>query len=170
MAGSDWDSELKPPRPAPAPLEKETPQRRLVEWLGAGVLVTVIGIAGLLGWQELAIRSITATDPRLSTTADGAFSIEQVLLDREGWVYYHVTLEGAPRGRRIDVACEWIDPDSVVRFDVEYVTRRVDKTPWPTHCRHRFATDTAPGDWRVRLYVRDRLISESGFEVVGGAG
>lgn len=170
MGRSEWDCEFAPPQPPGTPLEKETPRRRLVGWLIAIVLIAMVAVGGLLGWQELKIRTVTASDARLSNTVDSALAIDTVALGRKTWVYYHVTLNGAPKGRRIDLACEWVDPRWTTRHEVEYETRRVDKSPWPTHCRNRFAPGMEPGTWTVRLYVEERLVSETLFEVVRSGG
>lgn len=170
MARSEWDSELKPPRAPATPFETETPQRRLLVGVTSLVAAGVVAVAGLLGWQELQIRSITASDARLSTTADGGVSLDTVLLGREGWVYYHARLHGAPTGRRVDITCEWAGPDAMSRDAVDYVTRRIGKAPWPTHCRHRFHPGEMPGTWTVRLYIGERLVSETDFEVAERSG
>ena len=86
-----------------------------------------------------------AEDPLLSESVGGESRLQNVGLGTKEMIYFHVTLNGAPLGRRLDMVCEWFEPGGRVIKVVEYTTSRIDNPIWPTHCRHRFTGDSPIG-------------------------
>ena len=165
-----WDRELSPPR-SPRGVLGDSERRRITATLAIYLAtITIVLVIGLLLWSEFTINRMTANNARLSTTASGEHSIDSVKLGVHETVYLHVTLNGAPIGRRLDLHCEWIEDNGSVVAVVDYDTSRINKSLWPTHCRHRFPFNATTGRWLVSLSLGERELASLPFNVNQGPG
>ncbi len=123
-----WDTDLSPPR-SPRGVLGDSERRRITATLAIYLaMVIVVIVTGLLLWSEFTMNRMTASDARLSTTASGERSIDSVKLGVHHTVYLHVTLNGAPSGRHLDLHCEWIEGNGSVIAVVDYDTSRINKS------------------------------------------
>ncbi|MCS6781620.1 MAG: hypothetical protein RMI89_03910 [Gloeomargarita sp. SKYBB_i_bin120] len=84
---------------------------------------------------------------------------------RPSEVVYRVTLVNAPVGQKLPMACDWVNPQGTVVHQNRYQTKQISTPLWNTRCRYRLSTADATGLWTVRMYVKDRLVSTTSFEV-----
>ena len=174
---AQWDHELRPSRTPGGAADEDARGRVLgyATWAAVGVTLLV----AMVLWQDYRrIATITAEETTLARDAEGSERFPQinsqinsqigprVEIGSPGYIYYRVVLAGAPRRWRLDMGCEWQAPSGEVVHEVRYETRRIDKVPWPTRCRHRFDDRSPAGTWTVRMYSRERLIARTDFEVV----
>ncbi len=161
----DWDNELLPPRSPVGELGDGERRRIFVTFAVFGTVLIIVIVAALLVWSESTKSRMTAENPLLSESVGGESRLGNIRLGATEMIYFHVTLNGAPVGRRLDMVCEWTEPGGIVVEVVEYSTSRIDKPIWPTHCRHRFTGDSPIGRWSVSIAVGDRELRSMTFNV-----
>lgn len=79
-------------------------------------------------------------------------------------VFYR-TLKDAPVGRKLSLSCDWIAPNDQVVHQNRYQTREIDKLLWNTYCRYKIFTTAPTGNWKVKMFLAGRPISDASFEV-----
>lgn len=95
----------------------------------------------------------------------GDVAVEAIERSTKPTAIYFVTLTDVPEGDTVRLECEWRDPHGAVVHRNHYKTRRVDHSPWKTHCRCTFAATSQPGLWSVTMLAGDRILSKKEFEV-----
>jgi hypothetical protein len=68
---------------------------------------------------------------------------------------FDVVLAEAPQGAGLDLSCDWRAPEGTVRYENRWQTKPVDRSLWPTHCRHTFGPGDAVGVWSVTMREAD---------------
>ena len=80
-------------------------------------------------------------------------------------VFYRVTLQDAPVGKKLSLGCDWINPNGEISHQNSYQTKQINKEVWPTYCRYQFNPSSPVGKWHVEMYLGDRSLSKTEFTV-----
>ena len=76
-----------------------------------------------------------------------------------------MTLKDTPVGQKLDLTCNWIDPNGQIVKQNRYQTREIDKSIWDTQCRYIIGSASTPGKWKAQIFLQGRQLSETEFEV-----
>jgi len=155
----------------------------LIVVLGACLLL-IFGIGGNL-WlqrqqsQRLAQPTPSRVEPQPTPSAAGApvaAQDSQVFLTanpnqpvtavpRSSEALYQVTLGNAPLGQRLDMGCDWQNPQGQVVHRNRYQTKEITKAVWPTRCKYTIGAGAPTGSWQVTMYAQGRAIAQTSFTV-----
>ena len=80
-------------------------------------------------------------------------------------VFYRVTLQDAPIGKKLSLGCNWINSNSEITYQNSYQTKQINQAVWPTYCKYQFHPASPVGNWQVEMYLGDRLLSQTEFIV-----
>ncbi|MDJ0705827.1 MAG: DUF3859 domain-containing protein [Leptolyngbyaceae cyanobacterium MO_188.B28] len=140
--------------------------RRRNQIVAAVCVVVFVGLAlTFFGqWRQWQVQSRVGAIQDQLTLADGS---PIALINRqEGQeVFYQVTLENAPVGRRLPLACNWFNPSGQIVRQNTYHTQVISTPVWRTHCKHRIGFSADPGDWAVEMYLGKRPLDSQTFKV-----
>lgn len=138
-------------------------QRNVIIGIAAGLVVAVA--AGAFWWQQnqQSYARVSTQQARLSLVKNEAVAVKTV--SRPENVIYTVTLKDAPVGRTLDLTCDWIALGDQVLKQNSYSTQEITTPVWDTHCKTTINTADPTGNWRVRMLLNGRQISETAFEV-----
>lgn len=114
--------------------------------LGSEVLVT---------HTSLRMRSPQLLDPLPSSVARSM----QPQLELE------LELDRLPLGAAFALTCEWRGPQAELRHENSWQTKPISHNPWPTHCRHSFASDDPLGPWTVVMKAGRRALGSAKFKL-----
>lgn len=143
-------------------------QRRRNRWtIGASAAFLLLAIAIGTGWfyqERQTMDRIVAQQDRVNLVLpdDGS---SRPAVSRPATLYYHVRLENAPIGKKLDLSCDWLNPSGQVVKQTRYQTREITTAVWDTHCRYALGAGEAPGTWRVKMSLEGRQISDATFDV-----
>lgn len=144
-------------------------QKRRNRWIGVGVALAIVAsIAAttiFIQNQQQALAKVSASQSRITLTQDNGGNLTTVDRQSNSRVYYRVTLQQAPVGRKLDLQCNWIDPSGQIARQNRYQTRNIDREVWPTRCRYQIGSASPAGTWKVEMYLGDRLLDSTTFEV-----
>ena len=144
-------------------------QQRRHLWLGVGAIAgLVVILAGGAFWSygtNQQIAAISSYEDSLSLAVEKGRNIQEINRQDSPEVYYRVSIQNAPLGRKLSLQCDWLDPTGQIAHQNRYQTREIDKSVWPTHCSYRFPTEAKVGQWEVRLLIGKKLISSETFIV-----
>ncbi|NEO31693.1 MAG: DUF3859 domain-containing protein [Symploca sp. SIO3C6] len=138
-------------------------------WIGLGLVVALVGaiatttILNLNRQQALARVSVSQSSITLAQDPLNPLRVVESNLKPE--VYYRVTLQEVPFGRKLSLKCSWIDPNGQIVHQNHYQTRRINKEVWSTHCRYQFSSTVAAGNWQVQMFLGDRVLSSTSLKV-----
>lgn len=146
-------------------------QKRRNRWIIGGVVVALVGAIAttsiLLQNQrsvENAIANVSASGSRI-TLAQASDNLSVIDRQSSPKVFYRVTLQNAPLGEKLSLACNWIDPSGNIAHQSRYQTREIDKSVWPTYCYHQLNSGSPAGTWKVQILLGNRTLSNSRFDV-----
>lgn len=147
-------------------LQEEKRRKRLI---GMGVIASLLGVIILtivLSYnRQQALQQVSSIQDRITYAEDEGR--ELVLLERAStpMVYYRVTLQNAPIGRKLSLGCNWMNPNGQIVHQNRYETKRIDKEVWNTYCRYSLTTNAAVGTWEVKMLLGDKTLSSTSFQV-----
>jgi hypothetical protein len=153
------------------PWADEGHRSRWGRWIALAVLLLVVG--GGLAWfyfdrKDPALAAVHASAGRLTLEKDDGTDLKAIDRKEKPEVWFRVTLEDAPVGRKLDLLCEWVDPAGRVTHRNRYQTQEITRATWETHARHRLGADAPVGRWTVRLLLDGRELRTQTFEVRDG--
>ncbi len=131
----------------------------------AGVTVVAVILVGtnlLLQNQAAKLTKIHVTQDRITLVQNGE-NLTKVSKGVE--IAYWVTLSEAPIDQKLNLTCNWLDPQGQVAHANRYDTKNITTPIWNTTCRYQIPTDAISGSWKVRILVGDRLLKQTSFEV-----
>jgi hypothetical protein len=140
-------------------------KRRKLGLLAAGGLALALAVGGAVyvSSRATADRLAQTTVAQHAVTANGETSPFSRATSPE--VKLDVAIAGAPRGERLELTCDWIDPGGVKVHESRWTTKTVDRDPWPTHCRYPLGPAAPTGTWTVTAKQGERVLSTGRFEV-----
>jgi hypothetical protein len=139
-------------------------------WPIMRIVVTVIamgaiGIAyfGIQHQQQLDQVAIQSSRIGLSASDQG----NQRVISRQGnpEIVYRALLKAAPIGEKLQLSCDWLDPNQQLVRQNHYKTLNITQPDWDTHCRYQLRPDSPTGSWTVRMALGGRVLGNAKFEV-----
>ncbi|MFO7141646.1 hypothetical protein B9T16_08115 [Arthrospira sp. PCC 8006] len=150
-------------------LAAETKRNRIL-MIGLGLAsVAIVGGGSLWFYQQQqAIAQVYANPNQSRLTLERFDRVSHFdIIDSQNspTVYYQVRLQQTPKGRQLELGCNWINPLGQLAHQNRYQTRTIDKNVWNTRCRHQLGPTSPPGTWQVEMFLGDRILSQSEFIV-----
>jgi hypothetical protein len=131
----------------------------------AGITAVAIMIAGASLFfqnQTAKLSKITASQDRVSLVKNGENS---TTIGKGSDVFYRVTLNDAPIDEKLNLSCNWLNPQGKITHTNRYDTKNITTAVWNTQCRYQIPNSAATGAWKVQIFVGDRLLKQAPFEV-----
>lgn len=147
--------------------EARKEQARLNFMVTAWVLVMLgIGISGTFWWQQRQAQNLNQVVAQTSGVVLESQPNQPVTtVSPPSEVVYQVTLTNAPIGQRLDMACDWQNPQGEVVRQNRYQTKEITKSVWVTRCKHQIGMGAPSGTWQVTMYLGNRAIARNSFVV-----
>lgn len=150
-------------------LAAETKRNRIL-MVGLGLAAVAIVGGGSLWFdqQQQAIAQVYANPNQSRLTLERFDRVSHFdIIDPQNspTVYYQVRLQQTPKGRQLELGCNWINPNGQLAHQNRYQTRTIDSDVWNTRCRHQLGPTSPPGNWQVEMFLGDRILSQSEFTV-----
>ncbi|NEO56491.1 MAG: hypothetical protein F6K54_27475 [Okeania sp. SIO3B5] len=98
-------------------------------------------------------------------TNSGRKSLTIIDSQKNPEVFYRVTLQDAPIGKKLSLRCNWINSNGEISHQNSYQTKQINKAVWPTSCKYKFHPASPVGNWQVEMYLGDRFLSRTEFTV-----
>ncbi|MDJ0675268.1 MAG: DUF3859 domain-containing protein [Calothrix sp. MO_167.B42] len=147
-------------------LKAQQKRNRLIIASVVGVLVILIGFSAFSIQQyNSAIARVQAQQDRVTLGRDNGDNLQVVERQGNSQVFYRVTLKDAPVGKKLQLSCNWVNPDGKVVGQNLYQTRKITTSVWNTYCRYQILAVSVPGNWQVQMFLNDRKLSEASFQV-----
>lgn len=144
-------------------------QERRNRWMAGGLAAVAVGAIAITGFyiqqSRQAIDRISVQQNRITSVQDDGGNLTVVSRPNNPEIFYRVTLKDAPIGKKLSLSCDWIDPSGQVVKQNSYQTREIDKSIWNTQCRYKIGTAAATGNWQVKMFVENRAIGSTSFQV-----
>jgi hypothetical protein len=130
------------------------------------VAVLVMTIAAGTFWSQQnqqRLANVSAQPGRITLAQDSSGSLTTVTRPAE--VVYYVTLQNAPIGKKLSLSCNWTTLGDQLLKQNRYQTQEITTSVWNTRCRNLIDSAAPAGPWKVTMFLGDRPISETTFEV-----
>jgi hypothetical protein len=138
----------------------------LVGSIVAGVLVLAIALTAYFTQQQnTVISNVGVQLDRITLKADDDAPVNSISRQNNPQVFYRVTLRDAPVGKQLNLSCNWINPSGEIVKQNQYETQVIKTEIWNTHCRYNIGANAKTGNWKVQMFLGDRLLSDQVFEV-----
>jgi hypothetical protein len=123
-------------------------QQRRNRWIAVGAAVV---LGGAIATTAIALHNQQQTFARISAYQDyigwvGDRNSPLTLVNRQmnPDVEYRVTLQNVPQGQKLDLQCNWLDPNGQTSHQNRYQTRRIDKLAPAGDCLARKTGNGCP--------------------------
>lgn len=147
-------------------LAKEKQRNWLIGAAVAGVLIVAIAVTTLsIQDKKAVLNKISVYQSNITLNQDSGDNLTTVNRGENPEIYYRVTLQAAPRGEKLSLKCNWLDPNGNIAHQNSYQTATINKEVWSTYCRYRVGNASIPGEWKVEMWLGDKLLSSSDFTV-----
>lgn len=145
-------------------LEVQKRRHKLIAFSVVGAILITIGSVIFFNQQKTSLlANVYAQKDRI--TLGDQVNIKTISRQSNAEVFYRVTLQDAPIGRKLSLSCNWIDPSGKIVKQNNYQTREVTTSIWDTFCRYPINPTASVGNWMVQMFLDGRKISEENFVV-----
>ncbi|MBW4457461.1 MAG: DUF3859 domain-containing protein [Nostoc indistinguendum CM1-VF10] len=131
----------------------------------AAVAITIMGALFTIQQHNSTLERVSTQRNRITLTQDNGSDLRNISRQNNPEVFYRVTLKDTPVGQKLDLTCNWIDPNGQIVKQNRYQTREIDKSIWDTQCRYIIGSASTPGKWKAQIFLQGRQLSETEFEV-----
>ncbi|MCC2691607.1 DUF3859 domain-containing protein [Nodularia sp. LEGE 04288] len=131
----------------------------------AAVAIAITGTILTIQQHNSTLERVSTGSNRITLTQDDGADLRNITRQNSPEIFYRVTLKDAPVGQKLDLRCNWINPNGEIVHQNRYQTREIDKSIWNTHCRYTIGSASTPGRWKVQMFLQGRQLSETEFEV-----
>ncbi|MCC5633365.1 DUF3859 domain-containing protein [Nostoc sphaeroides CHAB 2801] len=131
----------------------------------AAVAIAIMGTLFTIQQHNSTLERVSTQRNRITLTQDDGSDLRNISRQNSPEVFYRVTLKDTPVGQKLDLTCNWIDPNGEIVKQNRYQTREIDKSIWDTHCRYIIGSASTPGKWKAQIFLQGRQLSETEFEV-----
>jgi hypothetical protein len=147
-------------------LEIQKKRNKLIFAGVAAAMVVILG-SGIFFFQKqnTTFTRVLVQQDRISKTIDDGDNLKVIERQSNAEVFYRVTLKDAPIGQRLNLACNWINPNGQVVKENRYQTQNITTSIWDTRCKYIINSGAIPGQWKVQISLDGRLLSDESFEV-----
>jgi hypothetical protein len=136
--------------------------------IGLGVAAAVIMAIGLTVFfhqqKSSLLANVSAQQDKITLKSNNE-NLKNISRQANSELVYRVTLKDAPIGKKLNLSCNWIDPNGQVVKQNNYQTREIKTSVWDTFCRYSVNPTTPVGNWQVQMLLEGRKISEATFVV-----
>ena len=136
--------------------------------IGLGVAAAVIIAIGLTVFfhqqKSSLLANVSAQQDKITLKSNNEI-LENISRQANSELVYRVTLKDAPIGKKLNLSCNWIDPNGQVVKQNQYQTREIKTSVWDTFCRYSINPTIPVGNWQVQMLLEGRKISEETFVV-----
>ncbi|WP_414553353.1 DUF3859 domain-containing protein [Anabaena sp. CCY 0017] len=133
---------------------------------GGGALpIAMTGTILTIQQHNSTLERVSTGNNRITLTQDDGSDLRNITRQNSREIFYRVTLKDAPVGQKLDLRCNWINPNGEIVQQNRYQTREIDTSIWNTHCRYTIGSASTPGRWKVQMFLQGRQLSETEFEV-----
>lgn len=143
-------------------------QERRHKLIGLGVAAAVIMAIGLTVFfhqqKSSLLANVSAQQDKITLKSNNE-NLKNISRQANSELVYRVTLKDAPIGKKLNLSCNWIDPNGQVVKQNNYQTREIKTSVWDTFCRYSINPTTPVGNWQVQMLLEGRKISEATFVV-----
>ena len=143
-------------------------QERRHKLIGLGVAAAVIMSIGLTVFfhqqKSSLLANVSAQQDKITLKSNNEI-LENISRQANSELVYRVTLKDAPIGKKLNLSCNWIDPNGQVVKQNQYQTREIKTSVWDTFCRYSINPTIPVGNWQVQMLLEGRKISEATFVV-----
>lgn len=147
-------------------LEAEKKRNKLIFGGVAATLAVIIGSGVFFSQQKNAtLARISVQQDRITLTEDSGGNLKVIERQSNPEVFYRVTLKDTPIGQRLNLACDWINPSGQVVKENRYQTKDITTVVWDTGCKYIINSGATPGNWKVKMSLDGRFLSDENFEV-----
>lgn len=146
----------------------EVQQQRTRNLVIGAIVVGVVLFGSLFFlWRsyQQSLGRVVAVGDRINLKQDDGTDLNTISRATNPELFYRVTLNHAPTGRKLPLSCNWVAPSGKVVQQNHYQTREITDPTWTTHCRYSLAPTAPGGTWKVEMRLEGREISEETFEV-----
>lgn len=131
----------------------------------AAVAIAIMATLFTIQQHNSTLERVSAQRNRITLTQDDGSNLRNISRQNSPEIFYRVTLKDAPVGQKLDLTCNWVNPNGEIVKQNRYQTREIDKSIWDTHCRYIIGSASTPGKWKVQIFLQSRQLSETEFEV-----
>ncbi|MCC5613993.1 DUF3859 domain-containing protein [Nostoc sp. CHAB 5836] len=131
----------------------------------AAVAMAIMGTLFTIGQHNSTLERVSTQRNRITLTQDDGSDLRNISRQNSPEVFYRVTLKDTPVGQKLNLTCNWINPNGEIVKQNRYQTREIDKSIWDTQCRYIIGSASTPGKWKAQIFLQDRQLSETEFEV-----
>ncbi|MCC5609230.1 DUF3859 domain-containing protein [Nostoc sp. CHAB 5834] len=131
----------------------------------AAVAIAIMGALFTIQQHNSTLERVSTQRNRITLTQDNGSDLRNISRQNNPEVFYRVTLKDTPIGQKLDLMCNWIDPNGEIVKQNRYQTREIDKSIWDTQCRYIIGSASTPGKWKAQIFLQGRQLSETEFEV-----
>lgn len=131
----------------------------------AAVAIAIMGTLFTIQQHNSTLEQVSTQRNRITLTQDNGSDLRNISRQNNPEVFYRVTLKDTPLGQKLDLTCNWIDPNGQIVKQNRYQTREIDKSIWDTQCRYIIGSASTPGKWKAQIFLQGRQLSETEFEV-----
>lgn len=138
-------------------------RRNLTIGMVAALIITIAAGAFWSHQSQQRLANVSAQQGRITLAQNPGGSLTTVTRPAE--VAYYVTLQNAPIGKKLGLSCNWTALGDQLMHQNRYQTQEITTSVWNTRCKHTIDSAAPAGTWTVRMFLGDRPISETTFEV-----
>ncbi|MCC5669962.1 DUF3859 domain-containing protein [Nostoc sp. CHAB 5784] len=131
----------------------------------AAVAIAIMGTLFTIQQHNSTLERVSTQRNRITLTQDDGSDLKNISRQNSPEVFYRVTLKDTPVGQKLDLTCNWINPNGEIVKQNRYQTREIDKSIWDTQCRYIIGSASTPGKWKAQIFLQGRQLSETEFEV-----
>ena len=126
------------------------------------VAIMIVGTSLFSQNQTAKFSKITASQDRVTLLQSGE---TLTTISKGSDLVYRVTLNDAPLDQKLNLTCNWLNPQGQITHTNRYDTKNITTAVWNTQCRYQMPASAATGAWKVQILVGDRLLKQAPFEV-----
>lgn len=145
-------------------LEVQKRRNKLIAFGVVGAIIIAIAGTIFLNQQQSSLLANVSAQQDSITLADNR-NLQSISRQSNSELFYRVTLKDAPIGKKLSLACNWIDPSGQVVKQNNYQTREIKTSVWDTYCRYTINSAAPVGNWKVEMLLEGRKISDETFAV-----
>lgn len=144
-------------------------QQKRNKLIAVGIVgIVIVAIAAMIFFDRQnnsELARVSAAQDRMTLIQDDGGNLKSISRQNNSEIFYRVTLQDAPVGQRLNLACNWFDPNGQIVKQNTYQTREITQPVWDTYCRYTIGSAASVGTWKVQMLLEGRAISDETFEV-----
>ena len=144
---------------------QEKRNRAIIAGVAAFFVIAIGSTMFFMQQNQQALSRVLAERDRITLAQDNGGNLTTISRQNSQELFYRVTLKDAPIGKKLTLACNWIDPNGQIVKQNRYQTQKIDRTVWDTHCRYTIGNASPTGNWQVKMFLDKREISNANFQV-----